>query len=637
MPLVDSPVSSMLQGMTQQSRELRLPTQGELQRNAVSHPVWGLMGRAGTNHIRTLDLASSRPFAAWISRDDNERYLLTYDNASLRLMTLDGRGVFVEADASALDYLSSSAPDLNLRTLSLADSTIILNRSRMVGLRSDIQSDPVPFQALIHVRAANYSQTYTVKIGASTYTITTSPTDASAIRTTSVAAAILTEMGVVGLPAGISVTHLGGGTTGVLHVTEADDNPFDISVSDSIGNTGLVLVTDTVAAFSDLPNAAPAGFKTRVVNGAESEADDYWVEWVVENGNGSWVESVGPDVYTTLDSRTMPHVLERLQDDSVGTKTGTPWAAYFRLRGIGWTPQAVGDLNSVKPPGFVGKTLSGLFIVQNRLGFFVEDRVIHSRNGDYFNFYPNSTARVQDDDPIDITIAVGKLANDEVLNIAHAVSFSEQLLFLSSRAQIVINTEAPLTPTNYPYALSTSVEADPDCIPTSANASAFIPWFDGMCTRVREYYVEGAGRVKRDYEITEAVPSLLSGKPLHIIACPSEGTLFVRTFNDTRIYVYRWYDANNSRVISSWGVWDFGDDRVVSLSVIDSTLYMLVLRAGRATLESIELAAWTQTTDTPVPIRLDRLTTIGSARTIRKKADLIRDPLSAPPANVGGT
>jgi hypothetical protein len=605
----------MVQGMSQQAPELRSPTQGELQKNAVSHPVRGLGKRAGTDHIRILRSVSpgSSSWTSFIARDARERYLLSFDGNILRCFTLDGREVLVEAAPGAYAYLSAPNPRQDITSMTLADTTLFLNRTKTTQMGTSVSPTQTPL-AVVWIKRGNYSQTYTVTLGTTDYSVTTSDTVPSQTRTSWICDQLRTAVTI----AGYTITYNTGDSWFTIRKT--DNSAFTISGKDSMSNTGVGVCYMQSNTFADLPPLAPDGYVVKVLGSEGDSIDDYWVKFDADRSDGLdlpkrgvWSECTAPGTVTVMDAATLPHRLSRLQDDTLGTKTGRPFGVYFRLEQCVWDPRSVGDATTSPDPSFIGQTISSLFLYQNRLGLLFKNSVVMSRSGDLFNFFRGTGSQVLDDDPIDINISVGRLIDDRVMDLQHAISFAEELLLIGDRSQVVIPGDVVLTPKTVRATLTTAVEADPWCRPVVVGRTVLLPFNDGTYIGLREMYTL-QNRQKDTNMRTGAVPKLMAGRPVKISVCPSESTLILSdTIAPTKLYVYRWLDINNERAQSSWGWWEFGN-AVIWHDVIDSTLWLLVDRPEGPTLECMELNAWSWNENCTEPILLDRKIAFGTAQ-----------------------
>ncbi len=617
MRMVSEVIPSMLQGMSQQAPELRLATQGELQVNGISHPTFGLGKRNGSFHIRNLGelFNPTKAFSWFITRDERERYLVVYDGVRLRVLGLDGREYYVEATSDALGYLATTDPRRNIHAMTLGDVTLMCNRLKKPAMASTLSAAAVN-QALVWVRAGNYSQNYTVRYNATDSTITTSASDPTTIRTDQIASDLASQLDTD--QATLDVDY----TVGDSHFVFAKNDGTALSpveVRDSTGGASLKLVNGYAESFADLPPVGVDGMVVKVYGSADDSSDDYWVQYDADRDidfsgvkRGLWVESIAPATPTTIDPTSMPHKLTRVQDDANGSVTGTALGIYFKFEPITWGGRIVGDTDSSPDPSFIGKSIESMFLVQNRLGFVHSSNVVLSRTADFFNFFRQTITAVLDDDPIDIEVVPGRLRGDQVLNLKYGLPFAEELLLIGDNAQIIVPLTEALTPRNIQAVLSTTFETANEARPLVVDNSVFIPFVTADAVGVRELYLTGTDRSKASTILTTPVPRLMLGKPRNMAVCPSEGTLIVSTsFQSRELYVYRYLNNGSDRVQSSWSVWDFKQS-VISFEVLGSELWMLVGRPEGVCLEFVPLSAWSPSFSSPFPVLLDRKVALGS-------------------------
>jgi len=615
--MVSEVIPSMLQGMSQQAPELRLATQGELQVNGISHPTFGLGKRNGSFHIRNLGelFNPTKAFSWFITRDERERYLVVYDGVRLRVLGLDGREYYVEATSDALGYLATTDPRRNIHAMTLGDVTLMCNRLKKPTMAATLSAAAVN-QALVWVRAGNYSQNYTVRYNSTDSTITTSASDPTTIRTERIALDLASKLDTD--QATLDVTHVAGDSHFVFSRTD-DTALSPVEVRDSTGGSSLKIANGYVESFADLPPVGVDGMVVKVYGSADDSSDDYWVQYDADRDidfsgvkRGLWVESIAPATPTTIDPATMPHKLTRVQDDATGSVTGTALGIYFKFEQITWNDRIVGDTDSSPDPSFIGNSIESMFLVQNRLGFVHSSNVVLSRTADFFNFFRQTVTAVLDDDPIDIEVVPGRLRGDQVLNLKYGLPFAEELMLIGDNAQIVVPLTEALTPRNIQAVLSTTFETANEARPLVVDNSVFIPFTTADAVGVRELYLTGTDRSKASTILTTPVPRLMLGRPRNMAVCPSEGTLVISTTNSSReLYVYRYLNNGSDRVQSSWSVWDFKQP-VISFETIGSELWMLVGRPEGVCLEFVPLSAWAPSYTSPFPVLLDRKVALGS-------------------------
>jgi hypothetical protein len=128
--LVQDDIPNLINGISQQPAKQRLSSQGEEQINGMSSIVEGLKKRSPTSHLaKLLSGTVSDAFVHMINRDENERYVVVVTNNTLRVFTLEGTEVAVSGD---MHYVTTNTPSDDLRAVTIADYTVIVNRKKTV-------------------------------------------------------------------------------------------------------------------------------------------------------------------------------------------------------------------------------------------------------------------------------------------------------------------------------------------------------------------------------------------------------------------------------------------------------------------------------------------------------------------------
>ena len=175
MPLLNTSIPNLAQGVSQQPDNLRYPGQCDEQINAWSTVVEGLVKRPNSRFLNQVNAQlgtnlTAEIFTHYVDRDNDNRYVITYDRGNgLKAFDLEDGGpmtINVE-DATAQAYLSVSSGDFNpvkdLRALTIADSTFLVNKKKTVGTLST-QVEPLEKEALIFVKLGDYDKAYSIFI-----------------------------------------------------------------------------------------------------------------------------------------------------------------------------------------------------------------------------------------------------------------------------------------------------------------------------------------------------------------------------------------------------------------------------------------------------------------------------------------
>jgi hypothetical protein len=176
MPLLNTSIPNLAQGVSQQPDNLRYPGQCDEQINAWSTVVEGLVKRPNSRFLNQINAQlgtnlTAEIFTHYVDRDNDNRYVITYDRGNgLKAFDLEDGGpmtINVE-DATAQSYLSVSSGDFNpvkdLRALTIADSTFLVNKKKTVAkvTDSELKTQPLEKEALIFVKLGDYEKAYSI-------------------------------------------------------------------------------------------------------------------------------------------------------------------------------------------------------------------------------------------------------------------------------------------------------------------------------------------------------------------------------------------------------------------------------------------------------------------------------------------
>jgi hypothetical protein len=506
------------------------------------------------------------------------------------------------------------------RAVTIADTSIILNTSRataMAAERSPMDENRMAGgdHALLFVRTGGLPDTrYTVRFkiegGVATVVTFTTGTPGPGTSNTNIDIAEALRTGLDAI-AGVTATRFG---SVVDIVTTAPIKKF--RVEDGRGDTLMVRIWNGVEAFTDLPKVAPEGFKIRVVGQPADGLDDYYVKFTSEGeaadeilSEGLWFEDVAEDVLISLDETTMPHKLTRLQDDSVGTVTGTPDQVYFEWAPIEWDDRLVGDDLTNEAPSFVSpsaaepKYIQDVFFFQGRLGFLSDQNVILSESNSFFNFWRTTTTAVPDSDPVDVRVSHQKvsLLHDAAPSDERLLVFSQQAAFvLDSNTGVVTPETVSITPAlDYESVFGTEV--------VSIGRSVYFPYQNADFSGLREMFQENEVSFGSD-DTSSHARKLIEGKATQVAGSALENVIAVRGDGDpNKLWVYQFFFSSNQRVQSAWSVYDFGpDSEVAGVGWIESTLWLAIQRTEGLFLEKMVVGTGRTDDDSNYVVALDR-------------------------------
>lgn len=357
MALISRSIPTLLRGLSQSSDALKRLDHAEIQDNANSEPVLGLIKRPGSEFVSQIATESSIEYHGEVTQPEdtkarifvinksvNDNYVVmipaspqsrtdslsqTISGADIRIFDFDGN----EKNVHRNDIVSTNTPTTGkyllppnsvnnfvaqdkIKTMNIADFTFIVNTDIKVeyetsdGSGGDLVTPGNITQAIIFFNQVSDKTTYTVTVDGVTATKNTASDDP--LSTSTVAGAIKTTLD-SGL-SGFTIAQNGS----VLHIKKTDNTDFSITASDTQGNTQITVVKDSVQRFTDLPIISPNGMVVEIKGDTTSNVDNYYVKFVTENGGafekGQWEESVKPGIRYKLKYDTMPHVLIQQAD-----------------------------------------------------------------------------------------------------------------------------------------------------------------------------------------------------------------------------------------------------------------------------------------------------------------------------------
>ena len=559
MPLITTSVPNLVQGVSQQPDNLRFPGQAEEQVNAFSSVVDGLTKRPHTEHVAALGVTlENDALTHFVDRDASNKHVMVFNHSggttSLNIFnTADGASITTTVSADAQTYLNGATDPLSdLRALTIADYTFVADTGKTVAM-AGTTSTALPNEAIVFVKQGNDTSTYTCTINGNPFTHTATAHSSSGIAT-ALATGIAALAGVTSATANGSVVKI---------VMSSDLN---ITVDDSLSNTGLGLVYKEVTAITDLPIKCFNDSRVKVKGDVELVQDDYYVKFQTKDGatfgEGTWIEDIGYGVTTTLDNTTMPIQI-------VPTFTGSAITSYA-VDVATFTNRLVGDTDTNPNPSFVGKTINDIFFFKNRLGLLTDGAVIFSEADEYFNFFRTTVLSLLDSAPIDVGVA-----HTKVSTLKHAVPFQEKLILFSPQSQFVLRGTDLLTPKTVNISPITEYNVSSGVKPLALTNYVYFTFPRDQYEGMYEFYVDKDTDVFDASEITAQVPTYVPSSLRQLVGTPSEDVIVASSTDDLKkLYVYRYFWQNREKIQSSWMRFDFAKD-IVGTGFIDSDLFVV--------------------------------------------------------------
>tara|TARA_R100000322_G_scaffold958_1_gene629 strand:+ start:782 stop:3235 length:2454 start_codon:yes stop_codon:yes gene_type:complete len=584
MPVISRSIPTLLRGVSQSSDAAKQADHAEIQDNADSNPVIGLIKRSGLQYITNLSNTTiGNVHIQTINRDATEQYVAVFSNGNVKVFELDGtEKTVVKPDGT--NYLNTSNPRNVIKTVTIADFTFVVNTSVVAQMDTTVSSGNIT-QAVVFVNNVSDKTTYSVTVDGVTVT---DNTDGDSTLSTEQVATDLKN----GLNSGLSGFTIAQNGS-VLHIKKNDGSNFSIDGSDTQGNTQLTIVKDSIQRFTDLPTVSPNGYVVEVKGDESTNFDNYYVKFVTNNGGaleeGQWEETVEAGIKFKFNYDTMPHVLIRQADGNfrfarVDGDTYTINGTDYTLPK--WGERTVGDLDSAPDPSFIDSKINNVFFFRNRLGFLADDNVVLSRVSEFFNFFPETVLSVIDSDPIDVAASHTKVAI-----LKNAVTMGEQLIVFSDQTQFVLSSSADnLTPKTANVLVATEFESSDAASPVGSGSSIYFLTEKGTFAGVREYITQSDVTVKDATNTTIHVPRLIPSGIFKLAVSNNQDVLvLLGTDNPNKLYVNRWlYGANGQKVLNSWFTFTINSNRIIrNIDFIGTDLFCVIEEANGTTLEKI--------------------------------------------------
>ncbi len=606
MAIVSRSIPTLLRGISQSSDSSKQSDHADIQDNADSNPVVGLVKRSGIKHVTNLSTSTlGNVHIQTINRDANERYVAIFSNGNVKVYELDGTEKTVNKP-DGTTYLNTSNPRDTIKTVTIADFTFVVNTNQVTAMDTTLSAGNIT-QAIIFVKQVSNDTVYSITVDG--VTVTDDTTNDSSLSTSQVAADL--QSGLNSGLSGFTIARSGS----VIHIKKNDGSNFAIDGTDTQGNTQLTIVKNSVQRFTDLPAVSPNGMVVEVKGDESTNFDNYYVKFVTNNGNaleeGQWEETVEAGIQFKFDYATMPHVLIRQADGNfrfarVDGDTYTISGTDYTLPV--WGERTAGDIESAPDPSFIGRKINNVFFFRNRLGFLADDNVILSNVSEFFNFFPDTVLTVVDSHPIDVAASHTKVAI-----LKHAVTMGEQLILFSEQTQFVLSSSADnLTPTTANVLVSTEFESADDAAPVGSGNSIYFLTKKGNFAGIREYITQTADTARDAANITIHVPRLIPSNIFKLAVSNNQDILVcVGTDNPNKLFINRWlFGGQGQKVLNSWFTFTINENRSIkNVDFIGTDLFLVIEEANTVTLEKIPFESDFKETNADFEYHLDHKVT----------------------------
>jgi len=589
MPLVSSSLPNMTNGVSQQPDPIRLSTSCKEMINAYPSIITGLQKRIGTEYVATLATSLTIPDDAAIhlvERDSTEKYAIICVNGDLEVYDLDGNKKTISFP-DGKSYLSTTTPNKDLRFLSVADQTWILNKSvaTAAAATTETRTDPQT-QATIYIFQAVANKTYAVYINNTLRASHTTQTNTSASTALEGTDEIATNLANALVTAGFTAT-----TENSAVCISGLATTDTVEVTEGFGGRSMRVFKDEIQKFSDLPPQDVEGRLVKVKGDVEEAGDDFWVFY----GNNVWTETVGYNAGRQFTDTTMPHTLVRNAD-------GT-----FTFSKDVWKERIAGDDNTNKDPSFIGNKLNDIFLHQGRMGLLSGENVIFSETAEFENFYRTTTVQLLDTERIDVASTTSRIST-----LNHAIPYNKTVMLFSDRVQFEVDdADGALAPATISLDVVTNFDASINAQPTAVGPNVYFAVDGASFANIRELFVTSQTDNKDSSEITVQIPRYIPSNIVKMASSTTEDMMAVLSSGDRNtLYIYKWFFNGTEKLQSSWGKWTFPSGyQILTIEFLQENLFVIYKSNSGLHIDKIIIDEGEGVDGTPNDILLDRRVT----------------------------
>lgn len=496
-----------------------------------------------------------------------------------------------------VNYIKDSDPQTNLRAVSIADETYLLNKTTTVEKSSTTTVNRNYEEGVVHLKVGAFGTTYTITLQGTDFFHSTavSGTDITetATRTTTITDALITALNngappsyvsqetnfsAHGISPTITVRHRSNET--VIHFKSATlSDTFTLEAKDSRDYGHMMSFKETIGDFAKLPTKGPTtmdNWEIKVSGDFAKNQDDYYVRAVRNSSTGevTYIEVAKDNEKHQFTATTMPRRLVRNSDGS------------YSLKETVWDARLSGDDTTNPFPQFTGKTISDIFYHESRLGFLSGENLHLSETNQHGNFFLTTVLTSLDTAPIELSSA-----GTEISLLQYALPYSESLLLFSKLNQPVLRSPDILTGKTAALKISTRFEASLKAKPTSSGRFIFFAEKRGSHTGIRELFTDANTNTMNAEQITMHVPKYILGEAVQLLASSNSDILCVRTDDsdsEETVWIYRYTWQGPQKAQASWSKWIF-DGKVRAMGFVESDLLLILERGSKSYLEKLHL------------------------------------------------
>ena len=298
MRLVGDSVPMLINGVSQQSEVIRLPTQVSEQINCTSSIVQGLTKRPPTEFLKQLDADRDWTNAKVhiISRDENEQYIVVVESGSIRVFDLEGNehDVDMGLSGSNLAYITLDpstdtypTPLTSFRLHTVADTTFLVNRNKTVVMDFESPSpNERPYRALIWIKSVKTNRLHHISVtnpaAGINFSASYKPDADATVNPNHSAQMLARELKNALEEEGLLTNWKVGHYTNIVYIESAVDD-FFVSAANDWSDTYISAIKDTVSGVADLPSRGIPGMRIKHTGDVEDSEHGFWVKFLPDS------------------------------------------------------------------------------------------------------------------------------------------------------------------------------------------------------------------------------------------------------------------------------------------------------------------------------------------------------------------
>ncbi len=566
---VSSYVAGPYQGVSQAPQQVRLEGSCSVMEDCIAVIPNGIQKRPPLEYATKLLSSGANSNAVFEdvprgAASTDLTLLINYEashNVVRLFNTSSWTPVAITVDGAVQAYLdaATSAPNRDMRTVSVEDTTFITNRKTTVANTSSTAATR-PFEAIIWVKTGEYSRHYNVtvvQLPASTFYKSSSyqpasgaaSADATGVGTDVIAKGIYDGTIVSGSGAvhnGDLLTDLttGGFTVQLLGSLVYISHPtldFTVTVTDDQGGTAMTVLKGSVQNFSDLPEYALDGFVVRVAQSSAGANSDFFVQFQGDASlkTGVWKECLAPGAALGLDAATMPCLLQNV--------SGT-----WHLKAGPWLQREVGDSTLVPDPQFIGDQVTDLTWWRGRLGIISNAGPALSASDSPYKYYTTTLTAALDSDAIFLQNPAKRNAYFKA-----GLTFDLRFMVFADKVQAIVSSAGTVAASQ--TRIDELSDADyTDAVPVQAsNHKLYFCAPRTSYMTVFEMAIDRLSGLALAEELSTAVPTYLPATLDRAATLKTDYMTVYCTSGASQAYVHSYRHAQQQAVQNAFYKWNF--------------------------------------------------------------------------------